>query len=514
MSQWTDDVLASLKKKRTGTGADYWAARPLAKCAMKVNGEYIETTVPAYRTLEVSGRHSLEAEIEAYDTAEAGSVYKRRRELSRTLYVRFAVKAATTAALHEALDKVNGLLRAEQMDLTFDDEPSWTYYGTRSRMTIETLLPTFAAGTISIYCADPYKYGTLVSVDAEATTGFGGALTIDYTGTVPAAPIINVTPMGEIGGFTAELNGAQITIGDLVSPDGVPTTKPEVLNRVNFAGESPDTTNWAATSVTSGIVNYTHAGTAAISEGIGLRATDYGSGTEYHGPAWALTIPMDTAGNTGVENFVFSWRAYLAFASLAAGEMAVSMQYWDAASGQYAPAATINIRKGSGSNRFVAYCTANGEYLGNATANVDELTRTIDCTISHADEMYSLTWGGGSKTYKAAVPEPITRVQVIFAAYGTLEPIACRLVSAQLLKSDAADWKDLPNLFPGDTDIAVDTATGKITVNGTERPDVGNLENDYEDFRLVPGDNVITFGTNDWATTWPTYTVRYREVRI
>lgn len=495
-------------------GAEYWAERPLAKCAMRLNGEYIETAVPAYRTLEVSGRHDLEADITTYETTDDGAIYKRRRQLSRTLSVRFGIKTATTEELHNALDAVNGILRAEQMEICFDDESRWTYYGSHARMTIGTLLPTYAAGEIEIFCADPYKYSPWIDGDADMSSLTEGTAVIDYKGTVPAALIIKCDPYNhEIGGFTAELGGAQITIGDMVSPDGVPTTKPEVLDQVDFKAASADASNWASASATQAFQNYAMTGAAEIQPGAGLRPTDYGSGNMWHGPSWALDLPADSGGAVGAENFVFSWTQKNVIPSIAsAGEMIVAVQYWDAASNSYKAAASFNVRKDAGRKTFYVYVNAGGEYLGSYEMDIDGVMDTINCRVSYANGMYTVSWGG-VKTYKGALPAPVTRVQVAFAKWGDCAPIELALTKAHFLKGDAADWKDVPNLFPEGTTIQVDTATGKITVDGTDRPDVGDLENDYENFRLKPGINTVHFATNSWVDGAPTFAVRYREVR-
>lgn len=496
------------------TGAEYWAERPLAKCAMKLNGEYIETNVPAYRTLEVSGRHDLEADITTYETTDDGAIYKRRRQLSRTLSVRFGIKTATTEELHNALDAVNGILRAEQMEICFDDESRWTYYGSHARMTIGTLLPTYAAGEIEIFCADPYKYSPWIDGDATMSSLTEGTAVIDYKGTVPAAPIVKCDPYtDEIGGFTAELDGAQITIGDMVSPDGVPTTKPEVLDQVNFKAANPDAANWAAAAVTQAFQNYEMTGLAAVESGIGLRPTDYGSGSKWHGPSWVLNLPEDSEGTTGAENFVFSWTQRNVIPSTASsGEMIVAAQYWDASTGSYKAAMSLNVRKDSGKKSFAVYVNAGGEYLGSYEMDIDGVMDTIDCRMSYANGLYSVSWGG-QKTYKGTLAAPVTRIQVVFARWGNYAPIDLALTKAQFLKGDVADWKDVPNLFPEGTNIQVDTATGKITVDGADRPDVGDLENDYEGFRLKPGLNTISYATNGWVEGAPTFAYRYREVK-
>lgn len=62
--------------------------------ALSINGEYIETLIPGYKTLCVCGREALSPELSTYETGVSdGSVLKSRRYPARTITVKYQLKA-------------------------------------------------------------------------------------------------------------------------------------------------------------------------------------------------------------------------------------------------------------------------------------------------------------------------------------------------------------------------------------------------------------------------------------
>lgn len=272
------------------TGAEYWQARPRAACAFKLNGEYIEDIVPEYRTLEVSGRHEIEAEVDSYDIATGGAGYVSSRTQTRTIIVRFAVKAESTDALHKALDGINGILRAEQPQIIFDDDPDFYYIGTRTRVALDKFLPTYASGTISIFCSDPYKYSVRVY---EEVADASGVITVSYGGSVPTAPVLKAIVHSDAGGVAFSGKAASVTAGDLEQDDGETVKRPETLVTTNFVmREGLD--GWAqGASTTIKTVSeggiFELAGSNGFDDG-GLYAAE-GSGRYWHGPSLPALYP-------------------------------------------------------------------------------------------------------------------------------------------------------------------------------------------------------------------------------
>ena len=68
------------------------------------------------------------------------------------------------------------------------------------------------------------------------------------------------------------------------------------------------------------------------------------------------------------------------------------------------------------------------------------------------------------------------------------------------------------NGFQSGSSLEADASTGEIKVNGISSPGVGNIRNDWDDFRIEPGRNTISCACSSWTDITPTYKIRYREV--
>ena len=93
--------------------------------ALQINGEYIENLISGYRTLYVSGRESLGAEIEGQVVSAAdGEQFKNQRYPARILTVGFQLIAESNSDFREKFNHLNNLLAvdSEGADFVFNDE--------------------------------------------------------------------------------------------------------------------------------------------------------------------------------------------------------------------------------------------------------------------------------------------------------------------------------------------------------------------------------------------------------
>ena len=178
--------------------------------ALNFNGVFLENEIDGYRTLNVTGRESIESEIYAIETkARHGARYRSRRHLPRIITVSYMLSAKTATELMEKFNKLNYILDAEEATLIFDDEPDKFFIGTRQNMKPpkEGVLTT--RGEIEFYCADPLKY----SVREYEVTAEDGAISTIYNGTAPNPPKFRVRAHGDIGFVEFLKDTARITCG-------------------------------------------------------------------------------------------------------------------------------------------------------------------------------------------------------------------------------------------------------------------------------------------------------------
>ena len=184
--------------------------------AMTINGEYLETLIEGYRTIDVSGREMPEIE---QDTIEVGFTdgvrYKQKRYKERKIKVTFTITGQTTPITREELNlklrQLNGILDAENAEFTFEDEPDVFYVGTVEGSSDGSVAMGYAtengvaSGTFTILCPKPYKY-SITEYEAEPSIDEKGAIFIDYNGTYKSYPILEADFYNEVEG-DAELTG-------------------------------------------------------------------------------------------------------------------------------------------------------------------------------------------------------------------------------------------------------------------------------------------------------------------
>ena len=91
--------------------------------ALKFNGEYLEQRIRGYRTLSVSGREMLNAELEELAVgSKNGSEYLYKRYPPRDITVQFQITASSASMLQERFNELNKILDVENAVLVFRDE--------------------------------------------------------------------------------------------------------------------------------------------------------------------------------------------------------------------------------------------------------------------------------------------------------------------------------------------------------------------------------------------------------
>ena len=101
---------------------------------MSINGTPVNEIVDGYRQLSVSGRGLVGQEVKTTSIAGRRGVWiEDISEPSRVLEIKYQLEAETSEALREKFDKLNLFLRttnngSKTLEVTFKDEPSFTYY--------------------------------------------------------------------------------------------------------------------------------------------------------------------------------------------------------------------------------------------------------------------------------------------------------------------------------------------------------------------------------------------------
>lgn len=157
--------------------------------AMKINGDYIESLIPGYRTISVTGREALSPEVDSYTTGiRDGTTKKSKRYPERRLRIKYQIRAGTNEEFREAFNKLARILDVEDAELIFYDEQDKFFTGTPSA--IEEVEPgkNIVVGEFEILCTDPFKY-SVIEYEAVPLEGENSVL-IEYAGTYRSFPVL------------------------------------------------------------------------------------------------------------------------------------------------------------------------------------------------------------------------------------------------------------------------------------------------------------------------------------
>ena len=472
---------------------------------MYING--ISPHVTGFRVLSVEGREPLSLDIENIENnTRDGAEFKRRRVRSRTIHVNYAIEAATQeefAARYNSLK--NTLYNAGNAPFQFSDEMDKVLYGTVQEITAERAGRTAYTGQIEINCADPFKYST----QTRTVTAVNGEFTVDYGGTYPAHPILKAQSSQDCGFYAfQDQNGHRIQVGNPAEQDQeeVPTETAQTMIDNGFGTNH----QWATWSRGFAKLLYgynTDYNFSAAADYIYAQPQPETEPDYYYGPAVGNTLASTTinfscsfvhwfepSGNQG-GGFDF-------YINNQGGGNIAGVSIWRNKGGrvQWTMIVKGNVVKGG------SYSLTDNPFKG------DWRTQTITKSLD------TVTFNLGGVTFSVTDPDLSSRAfdaaNVTFVMYrqpGAENIAANNAMRSVLFYGFENTWADVANKIPSWGAVRVNTGDGMIYLNNVYRPDLGDVENDFEEFKLTAGENTVICTASDWVTN-PSYWLTYREV--
>ena len=536
--------------------------------ALKINGEYIENLIPGYRTLNVSGREALSPELVTFETgARDGSSIKSKRYPARTIIVKYQLIAEDETAFRQAYNTLGGILDVENATLIFDDEEDKYYIGTPSRIGEVTPGLNSVVGEFELFCADPFKYSVAEyvkrsvdteDVDDEGNTVKGKCFVLDYKGTYKSFPtleaeffaetdtsadgetVTGLTGAGDCG-FVAFFNekGKIVQIGNPDETDGEDVVPSQTLVNQNFNMS----TSWgtAAQSLwalnTGATIEATPLGTLKTDksylnapEGEYYLSPDkYGSvyTAGWHGPTITRTIPADSAGVVGAENCTLTYKQKMCINEQNQRGGFHALLVNTAATTKKVIAGVTILKSGNGKGGKLTFYVNDvaletmdidlslyNPYFGADSATAESVKTSI---IKKEGDTVTFNIGGIKKSYKVPIIGNMRVHEITFGFFQHSSKNKMRfngLYWAKLVKDNCSSWEDIPNKFSAGDVVKAICKTGEILLNNAPTPEYGALGNDWEEFYLQPGENIIGIAYSDWVSDVyaPSFKLRYREV--
>lgn len=475
---------------------------------MRINGTYLEDTVPGYHTLEVTGRDSIEMDIDSVSFARVdGERYQGKRATVRTLTVRFVVEGYGPADFASKLAKLKTALKVTEAQLIFDDEPSMYWIGTPSKLDPEQIGPSACRGEIEITCSDPYKYGLV-----ERSVDFvDGTAEIYYGGTEEQAPVFHVLNNAANGFISFSTGDDSIIFGD-DTDDGTTPADPDAFYEYVFETSGLPTAGerW---SFNDGVLPALSAAVGQTGT-LGIRSTNHklyaaNFGTDnnsWHGPSisyhlngskadWSITLYHRQEATANDQRGL----CYLALSTEEAQSIVACRFIKSTTSSMDAG---VDIWINGVKKKTVGYSMAKNNSISGP--GVTTITKTGGTIV--------FNFNGTSYRFTDASLAAVEAKVITLALMkwkGTTYINTSHITGFRFTSKDES--VEVHSFWPGDT-LEVDCGSASVKYNDSPAPSLGRIRNPWEAFKLKPGLNIITMSASEWTQTAPTGTVTYREV--
>lgn len=207
---------------------------------------------------------------------QVGSYFFHRTVESRV----FEVEILIVGDIRTTCDQLASVLDTEEPKaIVFSDDTSKTYYGILTGESTLAEIRNTGRGTLTFFVPYPYAEGAEVSESFDPD----GSKTFSVAGTAETFPITTAVFNSDATFFSYANGDDYVMIGSPADIDqsNVPEWEYELTDNCDT------TTGWAtATYVDGGTVTGT-----MDSDGNEFEATDYGSGSDWHGPALKKSLP-------------------------------------------------------------------------------------------------------------------------------------------------------------------------------------------------------------------------------
>lgn len=507
--------------------------------ALNLNGEYIENSIPGYRTLYVSGRELLECEIDDYENGNVdGTQYRGKRHPPRIITVTYqldVVSGASTdaeanAAFREAYNKLNELLDVPESKLIFADEPDKYFIGTKTGHSEVTPGTNRVIGEIDFYCTDPFKHST-VEKSFQASANSSGILetTIVNNGTeaVPVdytiqhqLPEGDSTGNAENGFIGVVSEHGAIELGDIKELDGETKTKSVTL--LNYRSYSDYMTNMGSGGIFYGDygfddgleMEYLYEGTSWY----GLNDSKTFNKPGWHGSARTVALPHVLGEDGTATNFALQGQAWFRPSDYTVNELGIMEYCIGDEDGKHLMSVRIAKWDPNRPEASILFCVGGKQMQEQVTYD----PRYQNITTHDAGQFHMVKSGGKFEFcfggyFRYNFPELAEKkAKTVSVFIGQREQYAIvdrmRMQYLTFRKDNVTEWRDIPNRYqPGDK-VYIDGKAGKVYVNGI--PSAGDIVKGSSFFQAPPGETKVQFYFSDFCTEKPEVTAKIREAYL
>lgn len=497
----------------------------LPQSAFTCNGVWFEDIIPGYHTLNTYSRNLLEKELTLREASTAdGAVLTSSRYPVREIEVEYLIEAGgvweefqtSYQLLMEQLDKENAVI-------IFNGEPDKYIVGTFVAPAQVDEEQHTRTGKYKIVCADPFKY----SVNEYVVAASSDEWDITYDGTYRSHPTFvfdfpktldangDNTATSECGYVgLANQSGAVLQFGDPEEKNWGTVVEP-MIKPIDKTFQSIN--GWTVNGSATLGANYVQTGTVAVnSTDKYVYADDYDTGSNYHGPSISKAFT-----NASYKNWKFSFKQVFEADKSHFGCFLALV--YNNNSGTRTLLGGLELRKTDKNAKTKVFYYAGSTTAKNAKKAVSIACNKIKtCAITKQDQTVTFNFGNKSATAQLDTTKADMLANEVVFYFGKNKSQAAMnknyLNSARMELFSYSYYGNIENVFmPGDV-LTVDTQNAEIYLDGgdstTPANNIGALGNDWEDFVLVPGANLIKADYSDFTTVKPTAVMKYRKVYL
>lgn len=398
------------------------------------------------------------------------------------------------------------LITKEPVELQFDDEPGRIYYAKiDGGMDDFTRFEDQRKGTITFLCPDPYSYGPEKQVLFPSDN-----VLLTNAGTADADPTFELE-------VTAPITFAMIQnqLGEYMMIGKPTPAGNSIVDRYTtiMTNEASTLVGWSdGTTLEDGLIT----GTMGSSDGK-FRATDYGTGSGWHGPAikQSLSNPLQD----------FNLQVNIEFNEAKANEMGrIQVHLLDVSNNIVGMVSFFDLyanwfdavgrsQMGVGVNKKIIVSDRginwDGYFVGRLT--MQRKGQEFITKISRYNAylgIYQDTIEGVLTDYNNEHQTPIAQVQVHFGAYGTNLRPYMTVDKIQVLQVNDVNQNQIPILADVGDKLTFDHKNEIVYLNGEDIKKEKVFGADY--FKLKPGENQLIVLPQDSFDTTANYRERFQ----
>lgn len=544
-----------------------WRHIPVLDEAVMLNGKYLELTIDGYSTLGTSGRRSLGRQLDTYSVGTAdGETVKNSTFPSRKITVNYVIQTDTEEELTDAINQLANILNQDECDFVFRDEPDKFFSGYGLLDSEPKKYRHAVKGTWSLYCAYPFKRSTeLVELSSKDPTvasveSHSATFVFDYKGTLPARPILRAEFASAKSGGEYNEDGDCGYVAFLDAEENIiQLGNPEVLDVDQYANatlinrEFTSLSGWTASGVTAGDLT-----DQFWQNGKGqTQSYAKGTGSLTKSVTGAVDMEFDIVHRLCVSaaNQTGKFECY----AKNGNNIVVGFKIEKTGNGTAGTVSYILNNKVVGTdsidlsyyNTHFGYCNRTARYV-TQTYSVKETyyvkkkgkkkkkkktrwvtkTRQMQNGWNYTQSNLNSGWSkdGGvvvfsvgnlaDRTFKSSDIELTPSTSVVFGFTGSMHTNAVH--SCSMLSKAGVPFAEIPNVFTAGDVVEGDCNSADVmlyragSLEGHLEPQYGALGNDWEDFEIKPGKNIIRAVWSDWVNTSykPEIKIIFNEVYV